>query len=110
MKIYKKTLNITTEILLEYEEIIQKYFSKAIVKDLFNQLKLLPNVHKITPHFKWGLINADMEDNKFVYCAVASNSHCIVTHDKHFNILREIGFPKIKICNINEFSDFISLF
>ena len=96
-------LFITNEILMEYEEIIGERYNKQMVNDIFELLLALPNVYQIIPHFKWNLITADPDDNKFVDCFVASNAYCIVTHDKHFNILKQIDFPKIKICKIRYF-------
>ncbi len=61
------------------------------------------NVELITRYFKWNLISADPDDNKFTDCAIAANTHFIVTHDKHFNILKNIDFPKLYTLNIYEF-------
>ncbi|MEX2567788.1 MAG: putative toxin-antitoxin system toxin component, PIN family [Cyclobacteriaceae bacterium] len=55
----------------------------------------LPNVEKIEIYFKWNLIK-DMDDNKFIDCAVAAGANYLVTQDKDFNILEKTEFPKIK--------------
>ena len=52
---------------------------------------------------KWDLIFADPDDNKFVNCALNAGADCIVTNDKHFNILRKIDFPQIDVINIDAF-------
>jgi len=39
----------------------------------------------------------------FVDCALNAGADCIVTNDKHFNILKEIDFPKINIIDIDTF-------
>lgn len=96
---------ISNDILLEYEEIISQKYDKQLVDDLFELFLVLPNIYKISPHFNWNLIINDPDDNKFVDCAVAGNVYCIVTHDKHFNILKRTEFPKIRICNIDNFKD-----
>lgn len=100
-------LFITNDILLEYDEIISSRYSGHVVINLFETLKTLPNVHHINPHFQWNLITQDPDDNKFVDCALNSGADCILTHDKHFNILKEIDFPKIKILKIHEFKEMI---
>ena len=46
----------------------------------------------------------DEDDNKFVDCAIASNASYIVTHDKDFNILKNIPFPKVRIINTEDFN------
>ena len=62
-----------------------------------------PNVAFITRYFHWNLITADEDDNKFVDCAVASNAKYLVTHDKHFNILKDIEFPKVEVIDAEQF-------
>lgn len=57
-------LLISNEILSEYEEIIARRYDKQIVDDLFELLLTLPNVYKISPHFRWNLIINDPDDNK----------------------------------------------
>ena len=44
-----------------------------------------------------------MSSNKFVDCAIAGNADYIVTHDKHFNVLKGMGFPEVKILRTDEF-------
>ncbi len=96
-------LFITNEILCEYEEVIAQRYDQQLVNDLFELLIILPNVFKISPWFHWSFIINDPDDNKFIDCAVAGNVYCIVTHDRHFNILKKVDFPKIRICNISSF-------
>jgi predicted nucleic acid-binding protein len=54
-------------------------------------------------YYNWNLIRDDRDDDKFVDCAVASNAETIVTHDRHFNILKTIPFPQITILTLSEF-------
>lgn len=88
---------------MEYEEIISQRYDKQLVDDLFELFLLLPNVLKISPYYNWNLIINDSDDNKFVDCAISGNVYCIVTHDMDFNILKKTDFPKIKVCNIEDF-------
>ncbi len=60
------------------------------------------NVELITPYYRWELIQEDPDDNKFVDCAVAGQADYVVTHDKHFNVLRDIPFPKVEIIRLDE--------
>ena len=53
--------------------------------------------------YKWNLITADPDDNKFVDCAVAANAKYIVTEDHHFNVLKTVVFPVVNVINIDEF-------
>ena len=68
---------------------------------------MLPNVEKVEPFFQLRLIESDIDDNKFVDCAFASNAHYVVTDDKHFNILKTIDFPKIPVISAEEFHDLL---
>ena len=41
-------------------------------------------------------------------CALNAGADCIVTNDKHFNVLKDIDFPKINIVDIDTFKQIIS--
>jgi predicted nucleic acid-binding protein len=71
-------------------------------------LFISPNVEKVTVFFNWNLITADPDDNKFVDCFISAGTQYIVTNDKHFNVLKEIAFPKIQVINIKTFKNIIS--
>jgi len=64
----------------------------------------------ITPFFKFNLIENDKDDNKFVDCYLISNADVLVSNDRHFNCLKDINFPKIKLINIDEFKRVIQFF
>ena len=68
------------------------------------------NTIQITPHFKWSLIVTDPSDNKFVDCALNAGADFIATDDRHFDILKSITFPQIKVINIEAFKNRISQF
>lgn len=99
----KFELVISNEILSEYLEILERKTNAAIAQNVVEMLIALPNVHKREVYFKWNLINADKDDNKFVDCAVAGNADFIVTEDKHFNELKNVEFPKLTVLSILEF-------
>ena len=61
------------------------------------------NMKQVIPFFKWDMITADPEDNKFVDCALNAGADYIVTNDRHFNVLKSIGFPKISVVDIETF-------
>lgn len=101
-------LYLTTEILLEYEEVMTRFFDKEVTELIMSALSLLPNVKKIETYFNFSLIEHDKDDNKFVDCAFASNAHYLVTNDKHFNVLKKIEFPTINLIKITEFNDILN--
>jgi len=82
----KNKLCVSTEILEEY-----------VVKTILNS----PFVELITPFYHFNLIAVDPDDNKFVDCAISANAHYIVTNDHHYDVLKEIDFPKVNIVNVS---------
>ncbi|MEY4904430.1 MAG: hypothetical protein RLZZ292_2245 [Bacteroidota bacterium] len=96
-------LCVTTEILEEYEEIIQRFYGEEAATSVMKTLDNLPNILYITRYFRWYLIVADPDDDKFVDCAVAAQAKFIVSEDKHFNVLRQDPNPLITAIKIAEF-------
>ncbi|WP_428666054.1 putative toxin-antitoxin system toxin component, PIN family [Runella sp.] len=103
------TLCVSTDILLEYEEIITKIYDAQTAELVIGALLLLPNVHRTEVFFDLRLIAHDADDDKFVNCAFATNAHCIVSDDRHFNVLEKIPFPKIPVLKFSEFKEFMKI-
>lgn len=99
----KYTLCVTTDILDEYAEILTRFSGLALSNLVLETIENAPNTRLVTRYFAFDLIKTDPDDNKFVDCAIASNADFIVTHDNHFNILKTNLFPKVNICNANQF-------
>ncbi len=100
-------LCVTTDILIEYEEIIAKHMGREIANVILQIIENAPNVELITKYFKWNLITQDTDDNKFVDCAIASNAKYLVSNDRHFQVLKTIPFPKVEILTASEFKQAI---
>jgi len=96
-------LHVTTEILFEYEEQLKKRYKSVSIDEEMEKMLNQKKVDLVIPDFKWNLISADPDDNKFVDCAVAANADFIVTNDAHFNILKTISFPKVNTISLQEF-------
>ena len=88
---------------MKYEKVISQKYNSPVAGNVIKSLLILPNVIKTPIYFNWNLINEDADDNKFVDCVINSNSHLLVTNDKHFQILKEIKFPKITVINAETF-------
>jgi len=101
------TLCVTTDILTEYEEIINRRLGFETSKVIMELIVNLYNVENITTYYRWGLIAHDYDDNKFVDCAIAGNAHYLATNDRHFNILKTIGFPKVNVVDLKEFKSIV---
>jgi putative PIN family toxin of toxin-antitoxin system len=105
----KITLCYTTDILDEYYEILSDYFSVPFADTVMEEILLSPNTMPISVYYKWNLITVDPDDNKFVDCAISANAACIISHDKHFNILKDIAFPKVNVIDIDTFKNIITI-
>ena len=45
----------------------------------------------------------DHDDDKFVDCAFAANATYIVSDDKHYDVLKDVDFPKILVLKLKQF-------
>jgi len=103
------TICYTTDIINEYSEILSRFFHHQMVNDVINDLLFAPNVIKADIYFRWNLITADLDDNKFVDCALNAGADFIVTNDRHFNVLKSLSFPPIKVIDIDSFKNILKL-
>ena len=53
---------------------------------------LYGNVIRVEPQFRFNIITADKDDNKFVDCAIAANADFVITEDQHFTALVKAGY------------------
>ena len=104
----KFVLCYTNEILNEYQEILSHYYSGTMAKNVVDAILNAPHAEPVAVYYKWQLIAADPDDNKFTDCAISANADYIVTNDKHFDILRNIDFPRINIVDIEAFRKIIA--
>ena len=103
----KFKLAVSVEILLEYEEIIQRKYSIATANALLTLLTELNNVNYVHHYYQWKLIATDLDDNKYCDCAIAGKAEFIVTEDKHFEVLKTIPFPSVTTINIDQFVNYL---
>ncbi len=96
-------LAVNTEILMEYEEVLSDFYAPEFAEFILKTIINLPDLEEINLHFKLSLIYPDLDDNKFVDTAFASNADFIITHDKHFTVLDKIPFPKIRRISLPDF-------
>jgi len=105
---HKFTLCVTTEILAEYAEIIERHMGVDVCDAVLGLIENLNNVEMITAYYRFNLLK-DKDDNKFVDCAITANASFIVSHDKDFKVLRNIDFPVVKVIDTNEFKNELQL-
>ena len=99
----KYTLCVTTEILEEYEEIIAQKTTPSLAKNVVDLIVKSKNVIQLNTYYHWNLITTDPDDNKFVDCAFAAGATYIVSNDSHFDVLRDITFPRLLVLKLKEF-------
>ena len=99
----KFELAVSSEILLEYEEIFIRRITPAIASRLMLILQDQPNLIHTKVFFRWNLITADPDDNKFVDTAISARVRFVVSNDKHFAVLKTIDFPSVEVIMLDEF-------
>lgn len=96
-------LCVSNEILEEYEEIISSHMSSLAARIAVETILRANNVVRVDAQFRFNLITADIDDNKFVDCAIIANADYIVSEDSHFNVLKSIPFPRVEVKRLREF-------
>ena len=89
------TLRISNDVFFEYWEMLESQPTREIAQNIVNFLVTIPSVQFINPFIKWDLIAADPDNKKFVDCAISARAKCLITHDGHFKVLKEVFFPSI---------------
>ena len=101
-------LCVSNEIIEEYVEILQQLTNSETANIIIEAIVNSPYVEYITPYYRFNLIKADPDDNKFVDCAISANAHYIVTNDHHYDVLKDIAFPRVDVIALKEFFDLIN--
>ena len=96
-------LCLTTEILLEYQEVLTRKHGWHDAENTLRAIMLLPNLLFLPDYKRWNLIKTDPDDNKFVDCAIAAGAKFLVSEDRHFRILSQIEEPKVEVITLQEF-------
>lgn len=98
---------VSTPILLEYREIISLKTNEIVANNFLEFFMKLPNVIELDPSYNWQLIEKDPDDNKFVDLALMAGCDYIITNDWHFDILKQIPFPKVNVLTLVEFKELL---
>ena len=93
-------LAVSTEILLEYEEVVtrvsgrERWLQIALLLERLDALH--GTIHRTDSTFRFRVITGDPDDNKFVDCAIAARAEFVVTEDQHFSALATSGYaPRV---------------
>lgn len=97
------TLCVTTDILLEYEEVHTRNRNEELAKLVIEVVLLMPNLVRAEVYFNFGLPTKDPDDQKFTDCAIACGADYLVTEDKDFNEVKKTQFPTVRVVSPDEF-------
>ena len=100
-------LCVSNEIIEEYLEVISRNINQWVAESIIYSILMRKNVRKLTPYYRFRLIENDLDDNKFVDCAISANAQYIVTEDRHFDVLKKCSFPKVDVIGIDIFVDLL---
>ncbi|MBP3787415.1 MAG: putative toxin-antitoxin system toxin component, PIN family [Prevotella sp.] len=103
----KYVLCVSNEILSEYQEILEQKTTPEIAENVIQYLINSEYVVFVSPYYRFDLIKADRDDNKFVDCAIAANATYIVSDDKHYKPLKDISFPKLLVVKLMQFVELL---
>ena len=101
-------LCVSNEIIEEYLEVIARNINSWVAESIVYAILTRKNVKRITPYYHFGLIEQDVDDNKFVDCAISANAQYIVTEDHHFDVLETCNFPKVDVIGIDLFVNLLA--
>lgn len=99
----KYQLIISDDILYEYQEILQQHSAFGVAEIVTELFIESPDILFQHVYYNWNSIKEDPDDNKFFDVAVAANVDYLVTNDAHFNIVKQLHFPSVKIISAQEF-------
>lgn len=98
------TLCVSTEILLEYEEVLLRKTNPEVTENLLQFFSVHPSVEKVEPFYRFRLIENDPDDDKFVDCTVAASADYLISNDRHFQHIQPNAFPKVNVLTAEEFT------
>lgn len=98
---------VSTEVLSEYAEKLTSFYSEETANFVLGILCSATNVIFAEPHYRWGLIKKDPDDNKFADLALSASADALVTFDKHFDIFKELTFPPLNVLHPKKFKSFV---
>jgi predicted nucleic acid-binding protein len=94
---------LSNEILTEYDGVLTRHYSASTAAHVLEILLSAPNTSFQEAYYKWQLIEVDPDDNKFVDVAIATNADFLVTNDRHFEVLKQLAFPRVPVIRLQEF-------
>jgi uncharacterized protein len=103
----KFTLAVSSEILLEYEELFNKFWGQDVTSNLLGLFETSDNFEEVLVHYNWRLISNDEDDNKFIDTSIAAKADLLISNDSSIIALKDNKFPPLNIMTLQEFSNML---
>lgn len=91
----KLTWAVSNQILTEYREMITLMNGTAAwgrMSQLLDLIAASGGLHLVTPHFQFGIVTGDPDDNAFTDCAITVGADYLITADRDFAPLAGAGY------------------
>ncbi|HQX97607.1 MAG: putative toxin-antitoxin system toxin component, PIN family [Chitinophagaceae bacterium] len=98
----------SSEILLEYEELFNRFWGNNVANNLLGLFETSDNFEQVLVHFNWQLISKDDDDNKFIDTYIAVGADLLISNDSSITSLKANVFPPFNILTLQEFSNFLN--
>ena len=98
----------SSEILLEYEELFNRFWGNNVANNLLGLFETSDNFEQVLVHFNWQLISKDDDDNKFIDTYIAVGADLLISNDSSITSLKANVFPTFNILTLQEFSNFLN--
>ena len=96
---------ISNDILSEYLEILTQKVNHTFAVRIIHAIIKSNSIKFYDPHYHFALISRYPDDNKFVDCAIVASADYLVSEDNHFNVLKDIPFPKVNVITLEQFQN-----
>ena len=100
----KFELCLSTEILLEYEEMFGEFWGQNVTQNLLGVLLTAQNSSLYDIFYNFQLVHGDLDDNKFADTYLACNADYLISNDKKLLALNDVEFPPIRVVQLENFS------
>ncbi len=101
----KLIICVNHEILLEYEEVFNRFWGNEVTNNLLGLFESSDNFEQVVVHYNWQLTSKDVDDSKFVDTYIASGSDFLISNDSSIINLKNYVFPPLNIMTLQEFSN-----
>ncbi len=101
------TFCVSTEILLEYEEVFLRHWGEEVTYNLLGLFEVSDNFEQVQVFYNFLLVENDRDDNKFIDAYIASAAVHLISNDSSITRLKNNSFPPLSILTLQEFSDLL---